>query len=1094
MEQLFDFLAQTLAINAQVTPQQHFFGAYPLSQQAIVMEYAKTQPVVIVAATQYQAQKMYERFNDENVHLFAADEFITAQVMAASKDLLIQRLLSLQAIQEVPRPIIVTHTSGICKPIIAKRLWQAQTITFTVGAQMEFQAVLQQLVTIGYMRESLVEEIGTFSVRGGIIDIFPIQAEYPIRIEFFDDEIETIRYFDTQTQRTLSLIETYQCIPATEVGTEMASILDYVDTPQIIVVEAAKVQANYEHMLEDAKNLAETGNELTDLFVELETQLLGNVVHISQDSDIHQQGYDLASRELEYVEVMNRDDFELTLDTWLAESYTVVITIHSKNERHHFDHLNYHYVDRGESIQPFMVNVTVAQTSASEEYPGAKLAVLSEQHISRQLQKRRNRNSDVYMRKAQHIHSLDEIRQGDYVVHEQHGIGRYLGIETLSSQGGTQDYIYIEYQQEGKLYIPVDKIHYIQKYVGREGHQPKLHKLGGNEFSKAKKKVEKNVEAIAENLIQIYAQRESQPGYGFASDTQAQVAFEADFPYTETTDQLRAVSEIKADMERARPMDRLLCGDVGFGKTEVAFRAVFKALIEGKQVVMLAPTTILAKQHYESACERFKDTPFTIAMMSRFVMPAQQEKNRELLATGGCDFVIGTHRLLSKDIRFRDLGLIIIDEEHRFGVSDKERLKQFRANVDALSLSATPIPRTLQMSLSGVREMSLLETAPRNRYPVQTYVLEEHDSIVRDAVERELARTGQVFYLYNRVQTIEKRAQRIRKLVPDARVVYAHGQMSREQLETIMNDFIARKYDVLVSTTIIETGIDIPNANTLIISDSDKMGLAQLYQLRGRVGRSDKIAYAYLMYPKKKILTEVADKRLHTIKEFTELGSGFKIAMRDLAIRGAGDMLGANQSGFVDTVGFEMYNQLLRQAIDRYGLSLNSPLYGEQKQEAKAYLASPIDLQLGLDAYIPQTYIDDEALKIEVYQRLSSIETQVDFETLQQELVDRFGKYPQAVENLLYQFLLRNQALQIGVDIIRQQRNKLIVRFSANASAKFTKQQMYQVLTPFRRQIALEAPQGRIQLNVALSSVDALAAIVMLLSIFTQITQMEEVK
>ncbi|MGL6227718.1 MAG: TRCF domain-containing protein, partial [Culicoidibacterales bacterium] len=507
---------------------------------------------------------------------------------------------------------------------------------------------------------------------------------------------------------------------------------------------------------------------------------------------------------------------------------------------------------------------------------------------------------------------------------------------------------------------------------------------------------------------------------------------------------------------------------------------------------MLAPTTILAKQHYESACERFKDTPFTIAMMSRFVTPKQQEKTRQLLASGGCDFVIGTHRLLSQDIQFRDLGLIIIDEEHRFGVADKERLKQFRANVDALSLSATPIPRTLQMSLSGVREMSLLETAPRNRYPVQTYVLEEHDSIVRDAIERELARKGQVFYLYNRVKTIEQRATRIKKLVPEARVVYAHGQMSREQLEQIMNDFIAKKYDVLVSTTIIETGIDIPNANTLLISDADKMGLAQLYQLRGRVGRSDKIAYAYLMYPRKKILTEVADKRLHTIKEFTELGSGFKIAMRDLAIRGAGDMLGANQSGFVDTVGFEMYNQLLRQAIESKGLTLSSPLYAEQKQEANAYLKSPIDLQLGLDAYIPQEYIDDEALKIEMYQRLSEIKTEADFIAVREELEDRFGKYPAVVENLMYQFLLRNQALRVGVDIIRQQRNKITVRFGAGASQLYSRQQIYQVLQPFKRQISLEVPQGRIQLTTSVQTTPVLEIIAIFLTILQQIEKLEE--
>lgn len=1091
MPKLTEFLLAHLQLTDQCRAKQHFFGVYPLVQTALIEAYAQQQAVVIVAPTQYQAQKIYERFTSDAVFLFAADEFITAQVMAASKDLLIQRLLTLQGIQQQKQPIIVTHTSGICKPIMPRSEWERLTKQLAVGQQHDLVTLLGELVTLGYTRESLVEEIGTFAVRGGIVDIFPIHQEYPVRIEFFDDEIESIRQFDTQTQRTVTLCETCELIPALETGSEHGTILDYVHKPQIIVVEEEKVFANYEHMLEDANNLIEAGQAVETLFIPLNQQIGTDYVTLTQEGNHQESGLDVGSRELEYLEVMNRDDFELTLDTWLAQDYTVVITIADKQDRHHFDHLHYHYVESKGTLQEQQLNIIVADNFLSEEYPQQLLVILSEQHISRQLHKRRLRNRDAYMRKAQHIHSLDEIRQGDYVVHEQHGIGRYLGIETLSSQGGTQDYLHIEYQNNGKLYIPVDKIHYIQKYVGSEGYQPKLHKLGGNDFAKAKKKVEKNVQEIAENLITLYAQRESRPGYAFAPDTEAQMAFEQAFPYVETADQLRAIQEIKFDMEQARPMDRLLCGDVGFGKTEVAFRAAFKAMIEGKQVVMLAPTTILAKQHYESASERFKDTPFTIAMMSRFVLPSQQERTRQLLANGGCDFVIGTHRLLSQDIQFRDLGLIVIDEEHRFGVSDKERLKQFRANVDALSLSATPIPRTLQMSLSGVREMSLLETAPRNRYPVQTYVLEEHDSIVRDAIERELARKGQCFYLYNRVQTIERRVQRIQKLVPEARVVYAHGQMSREQLETIMNDFIARKYDVLVSTTIIETGIDIPNANTLLISDADKMGLAQLYQLRGRVGRSDKIAYAYLMYPKKKVLTEIATKRLHTIKEFTELGSGFKIAMRDLAIRGAGDMLGANQSGFVDTVGFEMYNQLLRQAIEAKGLALTSPLYAEQKQEAKAYLESPIDLQLGVDAYLPQDYLDDEAIKIEMYQRLSEIQSETDFKVVQDELIDRFGKYPQAVENLMYQFLLRNQALRVGVDIIRQQRNKLTVRFSTGASQSYSRQTVYRLLQPFKRQVSLEVPQGRMQLTMTLNTTPVLEAIAILLTI---LTQMEEIK
>ena len=588
------------------------------------------------------------------------------------------------------------------------------------------------------------------------------------------------------------------------------------------------------------------------------------------------------------------------------------------------------------------------------------------------------------------------------MVHVQHGIGQYIGIETLETNGARKDFLMIAYRGGDKLYVPIDKIEMVQKYVGSEGAKPKIHKLGTSEWEKTKAKVKKTVKDIADKLIKIYAKREHLPGYAFSKDTIEQHAFENAFPYVETDDQLRAVAEIKEDMEAPHPMDRLLIGDVGYGKTEVAMRAAFKAVQDGKQVAYLAPTTILSKQHYESFVARFKDFDVKIGLLNRYVSIKEQQELLTNIKSGKINIVVGTHRILSKDVIFKDLGLLIIDEEQRFGVEHKEKIKEFKTEVDVLTLTATPIPRTLQMSMIGIRSLSLIETPPMNRYPVQTYVLEEHDGVIRDAIERELARDGQVFYLYNRVSDIEKRAARIQKLVPDAVVEYAHGQMSKEQLEQTMADFEERKFNVLVCTTIIETGIDIPNANTLIISDSYRLGLSQLYQLRGRVGRSDRIAYAYCMYPRNKVLTENAEKRLQTIKEFTELGSGFKIAMRDLAIRGAGDMLGAQQYGFIDTVGLDLYTQLLSEAVvhAREGSNFEVASFELPKLE--------FDFPTKVDAYRPDFYISDESTKIEIYQKIKKVTNDEEYKDVIDELIDRFGDFPDDVKYLIDLTFLKN--------------------------------------------------------------------------------------
>lgn len=642
-----------------------------------------------------------------------------------------------------------------------------------------------------------------------------------------------------------------------------------------------------------------------------------------------------------------------------------------------------------------------------------KIAVITEEELfNKRVKKSKSRQK---LSNAERIKSYSELKIGDYVVHVNHGIGKYLGIETLVINGVHKDYLHIRYHGSDKLYVPVEQIDLVQKYVGSEGKEPKVYKLGGSDWKKVKKKVESSVQDIADDLIKLYAEREAAVGYAFTPDGDMQREFETSFAYQETDDQLRSIVEIKKDMERARPMDRLLCGDVGYGKTEVAIRAAFKAIADGKQVAFLVPTTILAQQHHETLRERFQDYPINIGLLSRFRSKKQQTETIKGLKAGTVDIVVGTHRLLSKDIVYRDLGLLIIDEEQRFGVTHKEKIKKLKTNVDVLTLTATPIPRTLHMSMLGVRDLSVIETPPENRFPVQTYVMEYNGSLVREAIERELARDGQVYFLYNRVEDIERKAEEISMLVPDARVTYAHGQMTENELESVMISFLAGEFDVLVSTTIIETGVDIPNVNTLIVFDADRMGLSQLYQLRGRVGRSNRVAYAYFTYRKDKVLTEVAEKRLQAIKEFTELGSGFKIAMRDLSIRGAGNLLGAQQHGFIDSVGFDLYSQMLKEAIE------------ERKGHLGAEVKKSVEIDLEIDAYIPDTYIKDGHQKIEMYKRFRGLESLEDMEELQAEMLDRFGEYPDEVAYLFQIAEIKVYALLNGVDQIKQVKQEVTI-------------------------------------------------------------------
>lgn len=1052
------------------------FGIQPLALQTYAASLQRGGHTVLLASSLYQAQRIYESFGDDydNIHLFAADEFISAQLLASSPELLIERVLTLAQLVDCSGPqLVITHVAGICKHIVSPEQFKAYSMQLKTGIELAPETIIRQLVEAGYKRESLVLEAGTFAVRGGIIDIFALNHDDPIRIEFFGDEIDSLRFFDRENQRSKNEIDAVTVIPFVDYinETTTASIVEYLPDAHVVFYEYPKVQQTFEHMLTDAESLLEEHKALPFTDLDVVTAKNGHSYLAVSMHDLpsgvsvrqaHVRNYD-DYRSIDY----NFDIIIGELQKKLESGWRIIYTSANNEIIPFFTENEYTFVTDGQQLQPGVISIIESDNHHSESFEEDKLYVVAHELFeARASTKKKKKHTPIMRDYGQVIERLEELSKGDYIVHEQHGIGRYLGITTLETNGGMQDYLDIEYADNGKLYIPVNKIHLIQKYVGSEAVVPKLNKLGSNQWQKQRAKVSANMNDIADKLLQLYAERERTPGFAFGPDTPEQERFEAAFPYTETPDQLQAIIDTKNDMERPVPMERLVCGDVGFGKTEVAFRAAFKAIDYGKQVVMLAPTTILAKQHYENAIERFKDFPVNIRMMSRLVPQSLQEETKRSLKIGGIDLVIGTHRVLSQDIEFKDLGLVIIDEEHRFGVENKERLKEFKTNVDVLSMSATPIPRTLQMSIVGARDMTLLETPPQNRYPIQTYVVEEHDSIVRDSIERELARKGQVFLLHNKVQSIERMAAKIQRLVPDARVVFAHGQMPKAMLEDIIDDFVHKQYDVLVSTTIIETGIDIPNANTLLVQDADRMGLAQLYQLRGRVGRSDRIAYSYFMYPKKKVLTEVATKRLHTIKEFTELGSGFKIAMRDLAIRGAGDILGAKQSGFIDTVGFEMYTRMLKETLVEKGL--------QQKDDAQALPASKvgigrdIELDIRVDAYIPDYYISDESVKVEVYKQLDKVVDEKSYLQIQDQFADRFGELPEAVEELILCFYLRNLAKQTDVTMISQTRNKVQMQFSKPASGKLDRHALHFLAKNLKNKLEIEyTGVGMLKLSVA---------------------------
>ncbi|WP_235069315.1 transcription-repair coupling factor [Turicibacter sp. TJ11] len=1037
-------------------------------------------PIIIMMQNLYHAQRLYDQLidlmDDQFIRLFPMDEFITAEMLASSSELRTERMSTLTSIINNPNQIVITHVAGATRFLTPKEIFKQADIKIEVGSIYELEELKRKLVELGYQSVRMVEQMGEFSVRGGILDIFPMTEENPLRIEFFDDEIDTIRYFSPDTQRSINKVDSFIISPTFELVyseeqvnlfekrikerlsrtvhllddetreelyakiyqdiekiknhqdleimhkyisllyDEPNTLLSYLDDPLVIYIDYNRILENQEHMNEDALSWQESAIESGKTIVDLNLYRPITEISASRQLFLLEHTSSLKDIELtEHIKLMTKSvsEFHGQLEFFAKEckrlkenNTTVFVAVSSMEARNNLANyleelgITVVFPTSVEEVREGSIHLIYERLPLGFELLDPRIVVYTDYEIHTKRKKPTSYKSNF--KEGKKIKDYNELKIGDYVVHVQHGIGQYIGIETLETNGALKDFIMIAYRGGDKLYVPIDKIEMVQKYVGSEGATPKIHKLGTSEWEKTKAKVKKTVKDIADKLIKIYAKREHLPGYAFSKDTIAQQAFENAFPYVETEDQLKAVAEIKADMEQPHPMDRLLIGDVGYGKTEVAMRAAFKAVQDGKQVAYLAPTTILSKQHYESFVARFKDFDVKIGLLNRYVSIKEQQELLTNIKNGKINIVVGTHRILSKDVVFNDLGILIIDEEQRFGVEHKEKIKEFKTEVDVLTLTATPIPRTLQMSMIGIRSLSLIETPPMNRYPVQTYVLEEHDGVIRDAIERELARDGQVFYLYNRVSDIEKRAAKIQKLVPDAVVEYAHGQMSKEQLEQTMADFEEKKFNVLVCTTIIETGIDIPNANTLIISDSYRLGLSQLYQLRGRVGRSDRIAYAYCMYPRNKVLTENAEKRLQTIKEFTELGSGFKIAMRDLAIRGAGDMLGAQQYGFIDTVGLDLYTQLLSEAVvhAREGSDFEVASFELPKLE--------FDFPTKVDAYIPDFYISDESTKIEIYQKIKKVTNDEEYNDIIDELIDRFGDFPDDVKYLIDLTFLKN--------------------------------------------------------------------------------------
>ena len=1058
--------------------------------------------MVIVTHSDVDAKNLYEdlSFYTTDVFYFPVREVVFYNVDAISGDLRWARLKVIKEIlQNERKKIIVTSIDALTSLYTPKEYYLRYSMIIKTGDDIDLKEISKSLLQCGYERVEVVEGKGEFSFRGGILDVFPPTSAYPYRVELFGDEVDSIRTFNTESQRSIEKVEEFSIFPSKEVivddecrsravqniNEELKKVIANVSKENKESVEKIKgiVGKNiellnntyyfetidsylpffyekldsffdylqgYTFVVDDFKR---SSGKMESIYYEFNENYMsflqrGDILP-SQNSLLLNKG-ELESK-LENSSLITLSSFlnksdglfntvdigfeEVTLNKYNGQLNMLIEDIQERKEKKYKTVILAGTRPRGErlvktlmekgifstykdsidKIEAGEVVITFGNLLRGFDYPELELSIISDKDIFGETRRKRSGKA-VRKKGVAKITSFAELKPGDYVVHANHGIGVYKGIKQMAAGGTTRDYLDIVYDKGDKLYVPVDQLDLVQKYIGSEGNSPKINKLGGAEWQKAKAKARKSINEIAQDLVKLYAARATLKGHSFGKDTEWQRQFEDEFPYEETPDQLASLEEIKRDMESDKPMDRLLCGDVGYGKTEVAIRAAFKAVMDGKQVAFLVPTTILADQHYNNFIKRFSDFPIKIDMISRFRTPKQQKATLQALKEGNVDILIGTHRLVSKDIVFKDLGLLIVDEEQRFGVAQKEKIKGMKKNVDVLTLSATPIPRTLHMSLTGVRDISVIETPPEDRYPIQTYVVEQNDQLIRDAILREIGRGGQVYFVYNRVESIDSMANYIRDLVPECKVGIMHGQMTEKELETEMIAFMNKEYDVLVCTTIIETGIDISNVNTMIVHNADKMGLSQLYQLRGRVGRANRIAYAYFIYTKDKILTEVAEKRLKALKDFTELGSGFKIAMRDLEIRGAGNMMGSSQHGHMASIGYDLYCRMLEDTIKL--------IKGEIENEP---IETSVDIKV--DAFIPSSYITDEIQKIEVYKKIAAIENINDFMEIKSELEDRYSSIPDSVYNLMDIAYIKSICKGLYIEDIKETAKELRFKF-----------------------------------------------------------------
>ncbi len=931
--------------------------------------------IIVVTPTIYEANKLYQNFSDtKDVFLYETDDVLTSLATSKSPELKVEKLNILKESLNNNKKIIITDINGYLKKLPSINDFKNNIIKLKIGTDINLKNIVDNLYEIGYEKETLVTKPGEFGVRGFILDIFPLNEENPIRIEFFGDTIESIRYFEVESQKSLENIDEIEIYSISKTSEKYSSLYEYLNNPLVIFKDYSQIKISYERMMNDIFEL-NIENPLYDIN-DIDEKKINYYFDLDDDTSLAKKVVNFNIKNVEKfnsnIEIINK-----YLEESLKFNKTVIICLSTINVNNFIEILNIPYL-LTDIVNIKENNINIVKYDLKEGFILDNYIFISEYELYNKKKETKRRKFNFNF--ATRIKDLNKLEIGDYVVHDSHGIGVYNGIKTLSKNNMLQDYIEVLYADNDKLYIPASKIELISKYTGKEGYAPKINSLNSVAWEKTKQRVKEKIRYEASRLLKVQAERSLKKGFAYSKDSEMQTLFENEFIYDLTQDQIRAISEIKKDMESDVPMDRILCGDVGYGKTEVAFRAAFKAIYDSKQVLYLCPTTLLSKQQYESALERFKNYPVKIGLLNRFTSKKEEIKILKELEEGNIDFVIGTHRLLSDDIKPKDLGLLIIDEEQRFGVAHKEKLKEFKSNIDILTLTATPIPRTMQMAMVGLRNLSLIETPPKNRHAVLTYVLEENNKIIKDIIYKEMSREGQVFILYNKVETIERKVKELQLLVPDARIIYAHGKLPKNELEDIMNKFINKEYDCLVCTTIIETGIDIPNANSLIIYDASNFGLSQLYQIRGRVGRSERTAYAYLMYNKNKTLTETAIKRLKVIKEFTELGSGFNIAARDLSIRGAGDILGAEQAGFIDAVGIELYMKMLNNEI--------KILKGEKIEEEKIKQTPLIEV----NNHIDNNYVSEEELKLTIHKMINNITNIDSYNDVKKELEDRFGR------------------------------------------------------------------------------------------------------